>query len=355
MTTPTKIRTTIDSDDYDHEINSVDTTVTTEADVMDMSENNYCNISGEELVWYFSYGSNMNPAVFEEKRKIKSRDFKICKVPGYVLTYTHGLVPFVEPAYCTCVERNKIQDDRPDIHGVAFLITRAQYEHMLLTEGGWGYQEYRKDFWWSIGHYGEEEVECHEILPEGSNDENTSPQTLCKPFKALTLVGLLGVRQKYDANSSKRYHDLVNVGAEASGLPKSYREYLKEKHPPFEPTNCWRANLAMWIYFVALIPIIVLEIGTMKACASRNERKLEERESQQQLLQDDEPSTSRRNFQNVTRPPWIIMRFCFFYRTVVMEIIMFTLLFDVCKLPNGFRNKYCALAKATSTSDKKSL
>jgi len=325
------------------DVNSVDTTVTTEADIMDMSENNYCNISGEELVWYFSYGSNMNPAVFEKKRKIKCRDHKVCKVPGYVLTYTQGVMPFVEPAYCTCVERSKIGDDRPDIHGVAFLITRKQYEHMLLTEGGWGYQEYRRHPIWSIGHYGEEEVECVEIKPEGCTNE-ISP----KAFKALTLVGLLGVLNRYDANASKRYCDLVNVGAESSGLPTSYREYLKEQHPPFEPPNCRCGTVAKYIFMAVSLPILILEIGTVKICSRWNEQKLEQGKSQQDQMV--EPGRSR-SFQDSVRPPWIIMKFCFFYRTVAMELVASTLLFDVCSFPNGFRNK--KNPEATSASAKK--
>lgn len=325
--------------------NSVDTTVTTEADIMDLSENNYCNICGEELVWYFSYGSNMNPAVFEKKRKIKCRDHKVCKVPGYVLTYTQGIMPFIEPAYCTCVERSKIGDDRPDIHGVAFLITRNQYEHMLLTEGGWGYQEYRRHPIWSVGHYGEEVVECVEIQPEGCNNEIST-----KPFKALTLVGLLGVTNRYDANASKRYCDLVNVGAESSGLPISYREYLKKNHPPFEPTKCRFGTFAKYVFMAVSMPIFILEIGTVQLCSRWNERKLEQGKPQQDQMAV-EPS-KRRSFQDSIRPPWIIMKLCFFYRTVAMELLASTLLFDFCNFPNGFRNK--SNPEVTGASAKKS-
>mmetsp|Transcript_14478 Transcript_14478/g.36366 ORF Transcript_14478/g.36366 Transcript_14478/m.36366 type:complete len:343 (-) Transcript_14478:106-1134(-) len=340
----TKTKKNHNVDDCNH---SIDTTVITEADIFDMSENSYCNKSGEELVWYFSYGSNMNPAVFEKKRKIKCRDHKVCKVPGYVLTYTHGVMPFVEPAFCTCVERSTIEDDRPDIHGVAFLITRKQYEHMLLTEGGWGYQEYRNDSLWTVGHYGEEEVECHEIQPEGCNNEICS-----KPFKALTLVGLLGVLNRYDANASKRYHDLVNVGAESSGLPASYREYLKEKHPPYKPTGCRMATFAKYVFMAVSMPILILEIGSVMLCSRWNARKMEERESQQNHSQHPADPT-RRKFDDVVRPPWIIMKFCFFYRTLVMEVMATTLLFDVCKFPNGYRNK--TNTEATDATAKKSL
>ena len=332
------------------ENSSVGTSITAETDVMDRSENNFCNISGEELVWYFSYGSNMNPAVFEQKRKIKCRDFRVCKVPGYVLTYTQGMVPYSEPAYCTCVKRSIIQceDDRPDIHGVAFLITRTQYEHMLLTEGGWGWQEYRYDRLWSVGHYAEEEVECQEIQPEGS-----TTAVLSKPFKALTLAGLLGVRQKYDANSSKRYHDLVNVGAEASGLPKSYRKYLKKTHPPFEPTNCIFSKIAKHIYLLALLPIFVFEIGTMILCVRWSESRLEKRASTRQQSHQD-PSIPRQSFQHIIRPPWIVMKACFLYRTIILEFILSTFLYDLCKFPNGFCNKYVT-SETTAASNKKLL
>ena len=128
----------------------------------------------DDLIWYFSYGSNLNPEVFENRRKIKCRDHRVCYAPGYVLTYAEGILPYIEPAFCTCVKRELLpplaslsssplvagdRDDdnirhRPDIHGVAFLITRRQYEHVLMTEGGFGWQEYRYHPIWNTGQYG---------------------------------------------------------------------------------------------------------------------------------------------------------------------------------------------------------
>lgn len=334
------------------------------------------NDDEEELVWYFSYGSNMNPAVFEERRKIKCLDHKVCKVPGYVLTYVPGMFPYSEPAFCSCLKRSILpcEDDRPDVHGVAFLITQKQYEHMLLTEGGWGYQEYRNHPIWNIGHYGEEEIECVEVPPEKvsedsdsksicSENENETLQELPSPsppksFKAMTLVGFFGVRQRYDCHSSKRYYDIVNAGAKASGLPASYRKYLKDRHPPFERSNCWGAWLGMRIYLLIAFPCILLELGSLQLCIKWNEKKLccksHKRQKQEKQAEASplttttttttsttkvhQPTAKRRRFQDVCRPPWIIIKLCFLYRTFVMELLLNCLMFDCCAFPNGFRN-----------------
>lgn len=303
----------------------------------------------EDLVWYFSYGSNMNPEVFEKKRGIKCRDFKVCKVPGYVLTFAEAILPYIEPAFCTCLKRSALpdscsdKDTRPDIHGVAFLINKLQYEHMLLTEGGWGYQEYRTDPFWNIGHYGEEEIECVPIQPEYSNNNcsssitNTTSQETETPtsFKALTLVGFFGVRQHYEGNASKRYCDLVNIGAEASGLPTAYREYLKERHPAFEPPRCRWSLFAKLIFMFMAFPIFFFEIGSLQLCISLNNRKMKRRKQKKSA---SATTKRRQRFEDVLRPPWIVLKICFFYRTMVLERVVSTLLFDWCKFPNGFRN-----------------
>jgi len=330
-----------------------------ENDVSTEEETAIFNDDGEELLWYFSYGSNMNTEIFEKKRKIKCHDHKVCKVPGYVLTFAEGIIPYVEPSFCTCLKRSdlSVDDDRPDIHGVAFLITKQQYEHMLLTEGGWGYQEYRNHPFWSIGHYGEEEIECVEIKPEGTG--SNKKESDLKIFKALTLVGLFGVHQRYDCNASKRYYDLVKVGAESSGLPTSYREYLKEKHPAFEPiSNCRWTNLAKWICIVIAFPCLFVEIGSNKLCIAWNERKLkQEKEAESSLSSSNLAKTAtvvtrnttrrrRQRFEDVIRAPWIIMKLSHVYRRYVLQCFMFTLMFDVLKLPSGFHNKTASTKKS---------
>jgi len=314
----------------------------------------------DDLVWYFSYGSNMNPDVFEKKRKIKCVDYRVCKAPGYVLTYTESMLPYSEPSFCTCVKRSELPscdpNIRPDIHGVAFLITRQQYEHMLLTEGGWGYQEYRSCPLRNIGLYGEDEIWCEEIEPErcgdGENDtvkqppESTTTMPL-RRFKALTLTGLFGVHRRYDANCSKRYYDIVNAGAASSGLPTSYRDYLREQHPAYEPSDSWRATLARHMYMFFAGPCIFLELGSLNVAVWWNERKMaqksenekaqEEVPKQAKIATKEENATKRQRFKDVVRPPWIIMKMCSLYRTIVLESMVVPFI-DWCGLPSGYRN-----------------
>jgi len=308
----------------------------------------------EDLVWYFSYGSNMNPEVFEERRKIKCRDYRVCKAPGYVLSYTESILPYIEPGFCTCIKRCDLlwEDEsqasrRPDIHGVAFLITRQQYEHMLLTEGGWGYQEYRHTIW-DVGHYGEDEIECVEIEPDHLCCESIPKSTLQpnRRFKALTLTGLFGDGQIGDANASKRYCDIVNKGAESSGLPASYREYLRTKHPAYVPDNSWKAKLALNLYLVASFPIFFIEFGSLKLCILWNERKLKKESANTEENQQEQLPRRRKKFEGVVRPPWIVLKLCSWYRYIVLEQMMMPFLFDWCKFPNGFRNRCPAAAPA---------
>lgn len=353
------------------------------------------NNSGEQLVWYFSYGSNMNPEVFEKKRQIKCLDHKVCKVAGYVLTYADGPLPYIEPAFCSCVKRTDLpfDDGRPDIHGVAFLITKLQYEHMLLTEGGWGWQECRSDPFWSIGHYGEDEIECIEIQPENSkttinNDTDTTTNeeshnadsemdaattTTPKAFKALTLVGLLRDNGRYDCNASKRYCNLVSIGAESSGLPTSYQEYLRSAHPPFERKQCWKSSLAKYLYLAFALPGLALEVHVATVFQVLSERKLKCKKHQEQLRQKKNEGSSltspqssslssspvpttiqtqdtRRRIEHIIRPPWIIMKFCYFYRTIFMDKIVSTILFHWCGCPCGFQNG--SVSKATDIAKK---
>lgn len=320
---------------------------------------------GDDLVWYFSYGSNMNPEVFEEKRKIKSRDYRVCRAPGYVLSYTESILPYLEPGFCTCLKRSDLlwedeneESRRPDIHGVAFLITRQQYDHMLLTEGGWGYQEYRNSIW-DVGHYGEEEIECVEIEPDRICCQSipTSTPQPNRRFKALTLTGLFNDGQIYDANASKRYYDIVNKGAKSSGLPASYREYLRTKHSAYEPTNCWKAKLALQLYIVASIPIFFFEIGTLKLCVLLNERKMmmkkNESSTKEEETQQEQRQRRRKKFEDVIRPPWIVLKLCYWYRCIVLERMVVPFLFDWCKFPNGFRNPCVGAAAAEAAAASK--
>ena len=60
-----------------------------------------------ERLWYMSYGSNMNPIIFEKRRGIKPRTTRCVKIPGYVFSYSYDGVPYLEPAFATCHKREE--------------------------------------------------------------------------------------------------------------------------------------------------------------------------------------------------------------------------------------------------------
>ncbi|OEU11977.1 hypothetical protein FRACYDRAFT_245101 [Fragilariopsis cylindrus CCMP1102] len=351
--------------------------------------NNSNSNNNNNLIWYFSYGSNMNPNVFEKKRNITPKQTRVCYVPDYVLTFGEGALPYVEPAFCTCIRRTELTklqlldatvtaadttaadntadkstiskvsavDDnrrrrrhsrrRPDIHGVAFLITKREYEHVLMTEGGWGWQEYRNNKLWNVGHYGSEEVNCIEII----NNEQTATTTITsgngngsgKTFKAYTLTGIMGdVRQRFDCNASKRYYDIVIDGAKTSGLPISYQNYLKTNHPPFELlanlTSTIGIKLARYICCILSIPCIIMEIGSLSLCIKWNNyiNGNNDEQSSSGCVVNVNNNTS---YYSIRRPPWIICKISYLYRYIILEILLSIIIEDMFNIPNGFKNE----------------
>ena len=114
--------------------------------------------AADDYVWYFSYGSNMKRSVFEGRRKIYATDTELATIPGRVLSYAYDGYPYLEPCFATCLKREELPESIrtgvPDVHGVAYRITKSQLKACLATEGGNGWN----DAW--VGGYGVEEVDA---------------------------------------------------------------------------------------------------------------------------------------------------------------------------------------------------
>jgi hypothetical protein len=74
-----------------------------------------------EVVWNFSFGSNMNPIALIERRKIQPIESVPCSVTGWKLTFNYGAMPFLEPGMGT-VER----DPAGILHGVAHKVPASR-------------------------------------------------------------------------------------------------------------------------------------------------------------------------------------------------------------------------------------
>jgi len=53
------------------------------------------------LLWYFSFGSNMDPDVLTKRRNVRPKQSHPCQVVGYVLTFSHLGLPYMEPGMGT--------------------------------------------------------------------------------------------------------------------------------------------------------------------------------------------------------------------------------------------------------------
>lgn len=99
--------------------------------------------------WYFAYGSNMRSAVMQN-RGVMTLAREIVVVPSHVLSFDVFGVPYSEPAMASITlsgERARPPDHvsnppPPPVHGVAFLVSHADYVRLLVSEGaGTAYEE----------------------------------------------------------------------------------------------------------------------------------------------------------------------------------------------------------------------
>jgi len=75
-------------------------------------------------------------------RGIDILDTRAVKVHSYILTFDIFGLPYSEPSMAsiakyTCQSHHvETDNDPPDVHGAAFLITRKDYKRVIATEGG---------------------------------------------------------------------------------------------------------------------------------------------------------------------------------------------------------------------------
>mmetsp|Transcript_6048 Transcript_6048/g.9247 ORF Transcript_6048/g.9247 Transcript_6048/m.9247 type:complete len:317 (+) Transcript_6048:125-1075(+) len=200
------------------------------------------------LIWYISYGSNMSEEMFKGKRKISFEESRKCIIPGYTLSYDYDAYPFSEPCFATCVKQEDYiathiddptwpqhlrEEKRPDVHGVAFLITKEDFLRTLATEGGNG---------WNDGTCGGYRIS--RVDAKSYND------TSCFPAVTLTHLPTDNRRPGLWMNCpSQRYKGLVVNGAKNSGLDPAYIQWL-EKQPSYDTSRNKRSKRIVDIFMI---------------------------------------------------------------------------------------------------------
>ncbi|TPX19016.1 uncharacterized protein E0L32_011260 [Thyridium curvatum] len=91
-------------------------------------------------IWYFAYGSNMSAAVMS-KRGLKPQGAENVIVHSHILVFDVFGVPYTDPAMAG-IRRKPAECSEPSVHGVAYLLSAADYSRLKISEGaGTGYQE----------------------------------------------------------------------------------------------------------------------------------------------------------------------------------------------------------------------
>ncbi|KAJ6187824.1 hypothetical protein N7519_002732 [Penicillium mononematosum] len=104
-------------------------------------------MAGDKGIWYFAYGSNMRSSVMK-RRGITALDAKLVVVPSHYLTFDIFGIPYAEPSFASIAafvpEKVTILQTAsparhtlvPAAHGVAYLLTPADYRQLVISEGG---------------------------------------------------------------------------------------------------------------------------------------------------------------------------------------------------------------------------
>lgn len=148
-----------------------------------------------ETIWYFAYGSNMQPATFQGRRGIVPRMSMPARLAGWQLVFDKpSLVPLGSGM------ANVVEVPGREVLGIAYAVTPEDLEHIDLTEGV------------LIGHYRRVSVRI---------------STLSAPVDVLDACTLTSQQRDPSLRPSRRYLGLLVEGAEAHGLPAEYVAWLR--------------------------------------------------------------------------------------------------------------------------------
>lgn len=151
-----------------------------------------------ELVWYFAYGSNMQPATFGGRRGVVPTRAVAARLAGWQLVFDKpAILPMGQGM------ANVVAVAGAEVLGVAYEVTADDLAHIELTEGV------------LIDNY-------RRVVVEVTPLDGSGP-----PFAAFTLAS---DRRDESLRPSRRYMALLVEGAETHGLPSAYVEWLRY-HP----------------------------------------------------------------------------------------------------------------------------
>jgi hypothetical protein len=147
-----------------------------------------------ERVWYFAYGSNMQPATFAGRRGIVPTQAMAARAPGWRLVLDKPPIVPINESFA-----NLLADAAAETFGVLYEITADDLAHVDLTEGV------------LIDSYRRIEIDTMTVATD-------------TVIRAFTLVS---ERKATDLRPSERYMALLVEGAERHGLPAEWIAMLR--------------------------------------------------------------------------------------------------------------------------------
>jgi hypothetical protein len=148
-----------------------------------------------ERVWYFAYGSNMQPATFSGRRGIVPQQAVPARLAGWQLVFDKpAILPMGQGM------ANVVPTPGAEVLGVAYAVSADDLAHIELTEGV------------LIDNYRRMMVEVTPLAGSGP---------------AIAAVTLASNRRDASLRPSRRYMAMLIEGAEAHGLPAEYVAWLR--------------------------------------------------------------------------------------------------------------------------------
>ena len=148
-----------------------------------------------DLVWYFAYGSNMQPATLRGRRGIVARQAVPARLTGWRLVFDKPtLLPMGEGM------ANVVETPGAEVLGVAYAVTADDLAHIDLTEG---------------------------VLIENYRRVAVRVTALDPDLGEIEAFTLTSDRRDASLRPSHRYMGLLIDGAQAHGLPQDYVAWLR--------------------------------------------------------------------------------------------------------------------------------
>jgi gliotoxin/aspirochlorine biosynthesis gamma-glutamylcyclotransferase len=157
--------------------------------------------------------------------------------PGYVLRFDLPGLPYQEPSFSSI--RPRVKESDPDVIGIAYLLTREEYERLLLSEGG-------RD-----GGYLEIDVPVKPLL-DLTNEKST---IICKS------LGTRVPRENPHPLPSARYLSLIRNGAADHKFPELYQRYLNDL--PIYTISTWKTEAGRILFLAIWLPIVLFIFAMM--------------------------------------------------------------------------------------------